>query len=500
MSKKTHKSHKRTCAVADCSNRSDTQPNIAYHAFPKDAILCGMWEELTLRADEEFFSGIYRYICGEHFIATDYRYSLTGIRTLKPGTLPSVFKARNIPLEETDECFQAIQVAEDEGDPGEGCSFHTALDDVNMLLEPDVEPKSTTICDHESLIKHLQNEVESLRTELETQRKTSVSKFALERFSASPEDIAFYTGFPDYATLLVFWEKISPCASNLTRWQYARHKVNMSGDSNEKFPYLSDAHVKSNGGRPRTLRPIDEFFLVLVRLRLGLFERDLSHRFNISTSTVSDIIITWLNFLYIEMGSWPLWIDRATVKENLPPVFKGKYEDTIVIIDCTEFRCEVPKDPSKQSELYSEYKSHDTFKGLIGISPHVAVTFVSQLYCGQISDREITLKSGLCDLLQEGDKLMADKGFDIQDILAKRGVVLFVPPKRKPGQVQLSKEEVFETQMIARVRIHVERAIKRVKGWHIFDKVLPLTLYGSVNQIWSICCMLVNFQKPSLTC
>ncbi len=100
------------------------------------------------------------------------------------------------------------------------------------------------------------------------------------------------------------------------------------------------------------------------------------------------------------------------------------------------------------------------------------MTFVSQLYCGQISDPEITLKSGLCDLLQEGDKLMADKGFDIQDILAERGVVLFVPPKRKPRQVQLSKEEVFETQMIARVRIHVERAIKCVKGWHIFDQSL----------------------------
>ncbi len=125
---------------------------------------------------------------------------------------------------------------------------------------------STTIyiCDHESLIKHLQNEVQTLRTELETQRKTSVSKFALERFSASPEDIAFYTSLPDYTTLLVFWEKISPCASNLTHWQYARRKVNMPGDSNEKFSYLSDAHVKSNGGRPRTLRPIDEFFLVLV--------------------------------------------------------------------------------------------------------------------------------------------------------------------------------------------------------------------------------------------
>ena len=101
------------------------------------------------------------------------------------------------------------------------------------------------------------------------------------------------------------------------------------------------------------------------------------------------------------MGSWPLCIDRATVKQNLPPVFKGKYEDTIAIIDCTEFRCEVPKDPLKQSELYSEYKSHDTFKGLIGISSHVAVTFVSQLYCGQISDCKITLKSGLCNLLKK---------------------------------------------------------------------------------------------------
>ena len=81
---------------------------------------------------------------------------------------------------------------------------------------------------------------------------------------------------------------------------------------------------------------------------------------------------------------------------------------------------------------------------------------------------------------------MADKRFDIQDILAERGVVMFVLPKRKQGQVQLSKEEVFETQTIARVRIHVERAIKRVKSWHIFDQSLPLTMYESVNPIWSI--------------
>lgn len=121
-------------------------------------------------------------------------------------------------------------------------------------------------------MKCLQSEVQTLLTELEAQRKTFVSRFAIERSSTSPEDIAFYTIIPDNVTFLVFWEKISPCASNLIRWQYARSKV-VPGVSNEKFPYLSDAHVtcKSSGGRLRTLKPIEEFFLVLVQLWLRLF-------------------------------------------------------------------------------------------------------------------------------------------------------------------------------------------------------------------------------------
>lgn len=72
---------------------------------------------------------------------------------------------------------------------------------------------------------------------------------------------------------------------------------------------------------------------------------------------------------------------------------------------------------------------------------------------------------------------MAEKGFDIQDILAEKGAVLSVPSIQKPGQVQLSKENVFEN------RTNHERAIRRVKGWHIFDQEIPLSLYSSVNQI-----------------
>ena len=39
--------------------------------------------------------------------------------------------------------------------------------------------------------------------------------------------------------------------------------------------------------------------LVLVCLRLGLFERDLANHFNVSVSTVYYIYHTWIRFMYL---------------------------------------------------------------------------------------------------------------------------------------------------------------------------------------------------------
>ena len=90
---------------------------------------------------------------------------------------------------------------------------------------------------------------------------------------------------------------------------------------------------------------------------------------------------------------------------------------------------------------------------------------------------------------------MADRGFDIQDDLTPLGVKVNIPPFLK-GKKQLDEHEMIETRRIASLRIHVERAMERIKNYHIFDWVLPVTLTDVSEQIFFVCAALSNFLPP----
>lgn len=83
------------------------------------------------------------------------------------------------------------------------------------------------------------------------------------------------------------------------------------------------------------------------------------------------------------------------------------------------------------------------------------MAFVSYLYPGCISDKELTKQSGILELLEKGDSVMADRGFDIKEYLDLLGVELNMPPFMKKNK-QLDESELVKTRWIATLRIHVE--------------------------------------------
>ena len=181
--------------------------------------------------------------------------------------------------------------------------------------------------------------------------------FTYEDVKHSDRKVMFYTGVPDAATFEALFNEIESDAAKQTARSFA----------------------SSEQGRPRYLRIIDEFLLVLVRLRLGLLLEDLADRFNISTSLCCMIFNRWIDYLDVQFSFLVKWPTRKAVGDHMPESFRQKYPKCRVILDCTEIRTETPASLQHKSLMYSDYKSHMTWKGLVGISPAGVVTNVSEL-------------------------------------------------------------------------------------------------------------------------
>ena len=118
--------------------------------------------------------------------------------------------------------------------------------------------------------------------------------------------------------------------------------------------------------------------------------------------------------MYFKFKEINLWPSRQLVNDFMPQSFKENYLTTRCIIDATEIFIQAPSNPQAQQLTFSSYKNHNT---LIVVTSSGAILFVSKLYGGNISDRQLTIKCGLLDHLESGDSVMADCGFTIADIL-----------------------------------------------------------------------------------
>ncbi|KAL7299047.1 hypothetical protein TKK_0008140 [Trichogramma kaykai] len=181
----------------------------------------------------------------------------------------------------------------------------------------------------------------------------------------------------------------------------------------------------------------------------------------------------------------------------MPDCFKPEYSNTRVIIDCTEFRIDVPASVDNRVFCYSHYKKSFTAKVLISITPAGFISLKSKAAGGRKSDSQLTIETGLVDLVEDNDIMLADKGFPAFkskiDDSGKR-VLLIMPPFLE-GNNEFAKEETEETYNLARVRIHVERIMQRLRTYQILNKI-PKYLFNNIDDIIHMCCVLVNLQPP----
>ena len=250
----------------------------------------------------------------------------------------------------------------------------------------------------------------------------------------------------------------------------------------------------------------NELLVTLIKISRASTNEQIGYMFEIHESKVTKIFHRWIDSMFQGLQCLVVWPDKEMITSNMPSCFKPRYAKTVCIIDCSEVFIQRPTSLTARAQTFSNYKSHNTIKFLVAITPTGAISFISQCWGGCVSDRHLTANSGLLKHLKHGDLILADRGFDIADDLALLGASISIPPFTK-GKPQLSQREIEFSRQLSSIRIHVERAIGRMKNYKILHTTLPISLikreheteFAAIDKIVFVCAALCNLHPPLVT-
>ena len=94
-------------------------------------------------------------------------------------------------------------------------------------------------------------------------------------------------------------------------------------------------------------------------------------------------------FLYHHLKELNLSPSVEQVLGTLPHSFRERFPTTYAIIDDSEIFLQTPSDLHMQSSTRSYYKHHNTAKFLVACTPNGAISFISPVFVGSISDVEL---------------------------------------------------------------------------------------------------------------
>lgn len=139
----------------------------------------------------------------------------------------------------------------------------------------------------------------------------------------------------------------------------------------------------------------NRLLLFLMKIKTDLTFSAIAVLFDVHRTTVSRVFFSVLKYLSAATQNFVFWPKKSVVMRSMPQCFKPNYENTRVIIDCTEFRIQCPSKVDNRIFCYSHYKKGFTAKLLIGITPSGFISFKSKVSGGRKSDSQLTVESGL---------------------------------------------------------------------------------------------------------
>ena len=323
----------------------------------------------------------------------------------------------------------------------------------------------------------LSSEIQRLRSEnlaLRSARKYSITYLSFLNHSNKVEEInarvLFFTGLPTLDIVKTLFDFLEP-------------------------------HIQIR----KSFDKFESMIIVLMRLRMDLSFAFMSHLFLVSTTTIRKVFTHVLHVMYVRLQPLVFWPERDALQKTMPMEFRKHYGMKCVsIIDCFEVRIEKPSNLKARCETYSSYKSHNTVKFLISITPQGVVSFISKAWTGRSSDKCVTVNSGYLNFINPGDIILADRGFDIGENIGLLGAQVKTPAFTR-GKPQLSPAEIESSRNLAHVRIHIERVIGLVRSkYKILSSIIPLEMLkekdkqdlSSLDQIAFVCCAMVNLCPP----
>ena len=98
-----------------------------------------------------------------------------------------------------------------------------------------------------------------------------------------------------------------------------------------------------------------------------------------------------------------------------------------------------------RAQTWLSYKHHNTVKVLIVITPQSTISYVSQAWGGQTSDKFLTVNCGILNKLLPGGLVLADRGFTTVESVMFQQAQLAIPSFTK-GKDQLDPVDVEKTR------------------------------------------------------